>query len=336
MPRLPDTKSIVRWDGAAYHSMVTGWNPDGVNAVWSLCSTSQFGGPKVFFGGGFDSVNGLPAANVGVWDGTTATPFVTSMNLTGFNALVTQMLVFDDGQGGGPQLYIAGRFADVNGVPAKMIARWNGTTWSAVGTNMGNTIVTGEIDALVAWNGALYIGGSNVRVDGALQQTAKWNGVTWTAVGQNPTGRVWSMAAYDDGTGEKLYAGGTQPALGRIFRLEGNTWVTVGGGVDSSVFKITNYDGSKLYVGGSFANVNGTTPVHGLVTRVACHVCGTADFNCDGDIGTDSDIAAFFACLAGNCPPAPCDSTADFNADGDLGTDADIESFFRVLAGGNC
>jgi hypothetical protein len=64
--------------------------------------------------------------------------------------------------------------------------------------------------------------------------------------------------------------------------------------------------------------------------------CGSADFNCDGDIGTDADIEAFFACLAGNCPAAPCNSTADFNGDGDIGTDADIEAFFRVLAGGNC
>ncbi len=31
----------------------------------------------------------------------------------------------------------------------------------------------------------------------------------------------------------------------------------------------------------------------------------------------------------------PCGS-ADFNGDGDLGTDADIEAFFRVLAGGSC
>jgi hypothetical protein len=65
-------------------------------------------------------------------------------------------------------------------------------------------------------------------------------------------------------------------------------------------------------------------------------LCGSADFNCDGDIGTDADIEAFFACLAGSCPGAPCASTADFNGDGDIGTDADIEAFFRVLAGGSC
>jgi hypothetical protein len=64
--------------------------------------------------------------------------------------------------------------------------------------------------------------------------------------------------------------------------------------------------------------------------RVVCH----ADFDGDGDTGTDADIEAFFACLAGTCC-ATCGS-ADFNADGDTGTDADIESFFRVLAGGPC
>jgi hypothetical protein len=64
--------------------------------------------------------------------------------------------------------------------------------------------------------------------------------------------------------------------------------------------------------------------------------CGSADFDCDGDVGTDADIEAFFACLAGNCPASPCRNSADFNADGDVGTDADIEAFFRVLAGGSC
>jgi hypothetical protein len=65
-------------------------------------------------------------------------------------------------------------------------------------------------------------------------------------------------------------------------------------------------------------------------------VCGSADFDCDGDTGTDQDIEAFFACVGGTCPAPPCTSTADFNGDGDVGTDADIEAFFRVLAGGTC
>ena len=84
-----------------------------------------------------------------------------------------------------------------------------------------------------------------------------------------------------------------------------------------------------MYQGGSYR----------ILLSGACFAgpqCETADFNCDGDTGTDADIEAFFACIAGSCPAAPCRNTADFNGDSDVGTDADIESFFRVLAGGNC
>jgi len=62
--------------------------------------------------------------------------------------------------------------------------------------------------------------------------------------------------------------------------------------------------------------------------------CGSADFDGDGDTGTDLDIEAFFACLGGDCC-ATCGS-ADFDGDGDTGTDLDIEAFFRVLGGGEC
>jgi hypothetical protein len=64
--------------------------------------------------------------------------------------------------------------------------------------------------------------------------------------------------------------------------------------------------------------------------------CGTSDFNGDGDFGTDADIEAFFACLAGSCCTTCFEGGSDFNQDGDFGTDQDIESFFRVLAGGDC
>jgi hypothetical protein len=81
------------------------------------------------------------------------------------------------------------------------------------------------------------------------------------------------------------------------------------------------------------SNDCGSTQSNGALLTVLLP-CGSADFNGDGDIGTDADIQAFFACLAGNCC-ATCGS-ADFNGDGDVGTDADIEAFFRVLAGGTC
>jgi uncharacterized membrane protein len=77
---------------------------------------------------------------------------------------------------------------------------------------------------------------------------------------------------------------------------------------------------------------NGSSIYYGVIVNLG--PCGSADFDHDGDTGTDQDIEAFFACLAGTCCPL-CDS-ADFNYDGDTGTDQDIEAFFRVLAGHSC
>ncbi len=112
--------------------------------------------------------------------------------------------------------------------------------------------------------------------------------------------------------------------------------------------------------GNAFCNASGTTTnqltldtftgIGQLFRCVVSNPCGSVDsnevtlsfhsnicsndFNGDGDVGTDADISAYFACLSGDCC-ATCGS-ADFNGDGDIGTDADIEAFFRVLAGGPC
>jgi uncharacterized membrane protein len=78
---------------------------------------------------------------------------------------------------------------------------------------------------------------------------------------------------------------------------------------------------------------NWITLTRNLVLLTPTH-CGSADFDHDGASGTDADVAAFFACMAGSCCPT-CDS-ADFDGDGSVATDADIEAFFRVLSGGDC
>jgi hypothetical protein len=67
----------------------------------------------------------------------------------------------------------------------------------------------------------------------------------------------------------------------------------------------------------------------------ACKVgrpCPAMDFNGDGDMGTDADILAFFACLQGDCCPT-C-ASVDIDQDGDVGTDADIAAFFRIFTQG--
>jgi hypothetical protein len=88
------------------------------------------------------------------------------------------------------------------------------------------------------------------------------------------------------------------------------------------------------WVVGSTCTVSGTIDIRMRTNITLGPVCGTSDYNNDGDFATDADIEDFFRCLAGDCCPT-CFSS-DFNGDGDYATDADIEAFFRVLAGQPC
>jgi hypothetical protein len=103
-------------------------------------------------------------------------------------------------------------------------------------------------------------------------------------------------------------------------------------GFTADVPPVTGSATLALFKPGTLASIT----VAGLPVPTPPGNCGSADFDCDGDVGTDADIEAFFACLGGSCPSAPCTGSADFDGDGDVGTDADIEAFFSVLGGGDC
>jgi subtilisin-like proprotein convertase family protein len=140
---------------------------------------------------------------------------------------------------------------------------------------------------------------------------------------------IWSLAT--GVTGHDIPGGTYHPSgTGGPTPPTPSLWVFVGAPL-AGTWTLQVTDGAAQDVGNitSFAIRN--------VSPLVCPpACGSADFNCDGDVGTDADIEAFFACLAGMCPAPPCMNSADFNGDGDVGTDSDIEAFFRVLAGGPC
>lgn len=335
---VAETKSIARWDGTAFHAVgSTGWAFDSVNSVWSLLATDEIGGvDRLYIGGGFDNIAGVPAGCVATWDGTTLSPLITSMTLVGINPLVTCMALFDDGQGGGKQLYIGGRFETINGVTVKLVARWNGSVWSAVGTNLATRNATSEVDSMLVYDDgtgpALYCGGSNLRLgtDTTNRSVVKWNGTTWSAVGNVLGGRMWSLKAWNDGNGTKLYGASTLPASGFITRLDSGVWTPyAGGALGGSGFGLLP-DGNTMYCAGSFTSVNGT-PAGRIVSRVACTPCPcTADFDASGGTPDAGDIDAFFIAWLGG------EATADADCSGGTPDAGDIDRFFQEWLAGGC
>lgn len=148
----------------------------------------------------------------------------------------------------------------------------------------------------------------------------------------SPDGRTLAVAGdagtYDGETSQPAYYGTLRfwdmgsGSLIQEFRQE------VGDGTSAVLSVAYSPDGTRF----AYSRYDGLLTMAEVTAPV--RTC-SADFNADGDVGTDRDIEAFFACLAGDCCAA-CPRSADFNGDGDVGSDQDIEAFFRVLAGGAC
>jgi hypothetical protein len=178
--------------------------------------------------------------------------------------------------------------------------------------------------------------GANATADGrdawsfALFSTACFRlSVSLEATSTEATVQLQAYNLLASGGGQIHPDGGqTTTALTHSISAPGSYSVEVTGTLSPGQYSLSllgRSEGNTYPFSGSFHNT-------ASLYLVSCHCSG--DFNNDGDVGTDADIEAFFACLAGNCC-ATC-GRADFNGDGDIGTDADIESFFRVLAGGSC
>ncbi|MEK6644015.1 MAG: hypothetical protein AABZ08_08910, partial [Planctomycetota bacterium] len=287
------------------HGWATGFGQDGVvGSVSSICSFDDDGpGPhtsELYISGLITSVDGIAATGIAKWNGQAWSALGTAVNNYGIdngNWIVHSMAVFDDDGPGPilPALYIAGNFVYVNGVFCNHIARWDGTTWSALPS--GFVGVSGEIYSLAVFDtdgpgpsaAELYMGGGFSSAGGvAANNIAKWNGSTYSAVvapgGNGVSERVNALCVWDeDGAGPGLpvlVAGGNFTTAGgvavnRVAKWNGTNWGAFVGpgatGVDNTVYAVSKFDEDgngpnppRLYTGGTFTSAGGVS-----VNRIA-------------------------------------------------------------------
>jgi hypothetical protein len=150
----------------------------------------------------------------------------------------------------GSNLYAGGPFVTAGGITAKYIAKWDGSSWSALGSGVNNNVA-----ALAVSGGNLYAGGTFTMAGGnPASYVAKWDGSGWSALGSGTSYYpVWALAV----SGGDLYAGGRFTAAGassanNIAKWDGVDWTPLGSGLSSTVSALTVLN-NNLYVGGSFA-----------------------------------------------------------------------------------
>ena len=275
-PAMAANGHVSRWDGASWSplgsGMSTTFNPSFVHA---LASFDDGSGPALYAGGYFLSGGGAPGTSaIARWDGSSWSGLAGGMDAGGSIPSVTALTVFDDGSGTGPALYAGGRFTSAGGLPVNNIAKWDGTSWSTLGSGLsGSQPIVRAMAVFDDGSGggpALFAGGGFSSAGGVpATRIARWDGNSWSSLGAM-SNLVTDLRVFDDGSaaGPALYAGGWFQFAGgvaanRIAKWDGSSWSPVGSGMDKYVSSLGVFDdmtgsGPALFAGGVFTVAGGT------------------------------------------------------------------------------
>ncbi len=131
-----------RWNGSAWATI------NGAPDEYVFDMTVY--GDKLVLAGHFGTVGlATPARSIATWNGTSWARLGTgAQSLAGIEGTVTSLALLGD------DLVAAGEFEAAGGVPAANIARWDGTSWHAMGSGTND-----RVNPLAVYNGELILGG---------------------------------------------------------------------------------------------------------------------------------------------------------------------------------
>lgn len=231
--------------------------------------TFAVSGSSIYAGGWFDTAGGVTAHGIARYDTVAGTWHALGQGLrksTGvFCPCPPQVDSIAIDSGG--NVYVGGFFdqavnSDGSIVAAAGVAKWNGSTWSALGS--GLSLDNGSppaVTAMVASGTDIYVGGQFDKAGGiTVKSIAKWNGSAWSALGggltrpttpPDPPGArtafVWSLSVQ----GSNLYIAGNfdNTPTDHITRWDGSAYQAVGPVASGLSYLVgMAFVGSDLYV----------------------------------------------------------------------------------------
>ena len=188
---------IAKLEGMDWLSLGTGMN--------GYVSTVVAAGDDVYVGGGFTMAGDNSANCIAKWDGSSWSALGSGVGGGSFGTGVSLLAV------SGTNLYAGGRFTVAGGNAATNIAKWDGSTWSALGTGINTSHPRAGVGALAVSGSDVFVGGVFTTADGnAANFITKWDGSSWSALGSGVNGLVDTLAV----SGSDLYVGGTFTTAG--------------------------------------------------------------------------------------------------------------------------
>jgi len=263
---------IAKWDGASWEPLGLGVRGDLLYtvAVRSLAVFDDGAGPGLYAGGHFETAGLGPALHVARWDGSGWSPLAGGVAGGLFDeTMVLDLLVHDDGSG--TALFAGGQFWTADGIDSPLVARWDGASWSDVGSGLVGWSVR-ALALLDEGGGPKLVAGGQFWDTGAepAGNVAIWDGASWEPLGVGVDVAVEALAIYDHGHGPALHAAGWFTSAGgvaasRIARWDGAAWSPLGAWGANVVWALTVFDageGPELFAGGSIISAGDATAHH--------------------------------------------------------------------------
>jgi hypothetical protein len=161
-------------------------------------------------------------------------------------------------------IYVGGEFTTANGVTVNRIAKWNGSSWSSLGSGLGTS---GACYAIaVSSSGIVYAGGTFTVAGGApANYIAQWNGTRWSTMQSisGINGACYAMAF--DASGNLCVGGSFTTADGigvnyvACWLPNTSQWTNLSPGFNSTCYAIAVGPGNIIYAGGAFTANSGST-----------------------------------------------------------------------------
>jgi len=280
MAEGPDGKIYVGGDftnagGVTNADYLARWNPVTENweaviaGIPSYVQCMKFDANGDLYIGGFFTTIGAVTVNkiakiTSLYSGTAQ---ANALN-TGVDGvtLVIDLEIAPDGS-----LYIVGNFETVSSVANTLhIAKWDGTTWSALATGLAGAYASSAVSCLrFAPNGNLYVGGEFLNADGTYgDYLCYWDGAAFHRIGTVELNGFVNDIKFDSSgnlfvVGEFTNAGGITNA-DYIAKWNGVSWEALSTGTNGEVFDLAII-ANKVYAAGLFTTAGGLS----LTDRVA-------------------------------------------------------------------
>ena len=240
---------------------VGSWNPRANNMVYALAISAD--GSRLYAGGSFTTVGGTSRDRLAAIS-TAKAGSVDPSWVPNANGTVYALAISADGS----RLYAGGSFTIIGGTSRNRLAAVNAASgsidplWNPNANNTVNAL------ALSADGARLYVGGSFTTIDGTsrnrLAAVSATSGAVDASWDPNANNTVNAISA----NGTRIYVGGPFTSVGGTSRNNLAAVSATSGAVDASWNPNANgkvnvlalsADKSRLYAGGSFTSVGGTS-----------------------------------------------------------------------------